>query len=231
MHKSHYMSQERITLPFILDDLHPVPARLEPVNRRECLRNPGAARFRFADEKAGKSGMPVNPWELRDRFLSWPLDDWQRFFEISGEWDVRVFSRVLSRDDFAEWQRLLRTALVRRDWDTLAHEFDWRKVVSLRLPLSITFEWDGKVPAARIRSQNPLRAMVATIQVEKLQGATFKDCARSDCKNAPFRVEARHKIFCSSDCAHLVAVRKSRARLAAADNSKSRLASKSRRNK
>jgi hypothetical protein len=54
--------------------------------------------------------------------------------------------------------------------------------------------------------------MVATIKVEKLHGATFKECARPDCKNPPFRVEARQKIFCSSDCAHLVAVRNSRKR-------------------
>lgn len=206
-----------IALPVVIDDLHPVRASVEPTSQRAHQKNPATAKFRFADGIAGKKGTPVNPWQLRDRFLSWPLEDWQRFFEISGRWDVGVSHRGFSRDDFAEWQRLLHAALIypAKDWDTiLDREFELQKVFLLKDPIPIILEWNGKVPVARIPSRNALRSMIASIQLDKLQGAEFRVCARQDCNNPPFRVGVRHKIFCSTDCAHLVAVRNSRNRVA-----------------
>jgi len=224
MHKTHNMSQHRVTIPFFVDDLEPIQVRV----RRASLDS-ADTKFRFTKERDERRAVPINPWQLRDRFFLWPLEDWQRFFEISGEWDVGALDNFFSKDDFAEWQRLLRAALVReaRDWKTLAHEFDGDKAIFLELPLPIVFEWDGKVPATRIVGQNALTSMIATIQIDKLQGAQFRVCARHDCKNPPFRLEARHKIYCSPECAHLVAVRKSRERLAGANNGKTRVASKS----
>jgi hypothetical protein len=55
-------------------------------------------------------------------------------------------------------------------------------------------------------------AIVASIQIDKLRGAEFRYCARSDCTE-PFQVESRHeRIYCSTDCAHYMAVKNSRAR-------------------
>jgi hypothetical protein len=214
MHKSHLMSQTNVTLPFIVDDLYADPVRVEPTSQKAFQKNPATARFRFAYGIAEGKSQPIDSWQLRDRFLSWPIEDWQGFFEVSGKWDVGPMRTTFSRDDFAEWQRLLRAALVRqpRDWGSLSRDFEVNKVISLRHALAIHFDWDGKVPSARIRSQDPLRSMIASIQIDKLKGATFRVCARTDCTNAPFRVGTRNKIFCSSDCAHLVAVRESRKR-------------------
>ncbi len=217
------MSQHRVTIPFFVDDLEPsfdptkhelVQVRVVPRSLRSYQKNPATAKFRFTEEEGERRATPINPWQLRDRFLSWPLEDWQHFFEISGKWDVGALSNVFSKGDFAEWQRLLKAALVcqARDWKTLKHTFNAQKAIFLRFPLPIIFEWDGEVPAVRIVGQNALTLMIATIQIDKLQGASFRECARHDCKNAPFRVEARQKIYCTQECAHLVAVRRSRER-------------------
>lgn len=221
--KAHNMSPQRITIPIVVDDLKPLLAGIEPRSLRSYQRDPVKAKFHFTRERHREVGMPINAWLLRDRFLSWPLEDWQRFFEISGEWDVAGsdnHSGDFSRDDFAEWQRFLRAAIVRqgRDWKSLNDwkspngEFHWRKNMRLSRPVDFRFEWDSEVPTARIRESNALSLMIATIQVDKLQGASFRPCARQDCMNPPFRVDAHQKIYCSPDCAHLVAVREWRGR-------------------
>jgi acid phosphatase family membrane protein YuiD len=61
----------------------------------------------------------------------------------------------------------------------LTHDFG-AKAVELLLPLHIRLVWDGGVPSAKVFASSALRAMIATIQVEKLQSATFKACARFD---------------------------------------------------
>jgi hypothetical protein len=228
IHKAQNMSQRRVTIPFFVDDLEPINFRV----RRASLDSTDT-RFRFTKEEGERSAVPIDPWQLRERFLLWPLEDWLLFFEISGQWDVSERYSFFTKDDFAEWQRLLRAALVReaRDWKTLTQEFDSRKTIFLELPLPLVFDWNGKVPATRIVGQDALTSMIATIQIDQLQGAQFRVCARHDCNNPPFRLEARHKIYCTPECAHLVAVRKSRERLAGADNAKSRVASKSSCNK
>lgn len=215
------MSHDRVMLPILVDDLEPTQAQIEPKSQRSYQKNPETAKFRFADSagtvQRRPTGTAINGWQLRNRFLSWPIEDWHRFFEISGEWNVSPVGRDFTRDDFAEWQRLLRAALVSRakDWEALTNEFDWNKVVQMRLPMPITFEWDGKVPVVHIGIRhNALRLMIATIQVDKLRGAEFRVCARPDCKNPPFAVGVRRKIYCDSDCAHLVAVREARKRAA-----------------
>jgi hypothetical protein len=101
-----------------------------------------------------------------------------------------------------------------KDWRSLAEQFAPRKVSQLIGPLRILFDWQRDVPAAKVVLPDSLTAIIATIQVDALQGAEFRVCARHDCKSPPFRVEARHKIYCNTDCAHLVAVRNSRKRAA-----------------
>ena len=55
-----------------------------------------------------------------------------------------------------------------------------------------------------------------------LSGVEFRWCARPDC-NQMFRKETGHdKIYCSPECAHLTAVRASRARLNKATTRKKR---------
>jgi hypothetical protein len=163
---------------------------------------------------------PFDLWKLRDQFLSWPIEDWQGFIAMAG-W---LHPMPVSARDFERCQRFVREALIRpaREWKALEEEFGGEdRLLHLSHSLSsIRFQWSGEVPTAQIQTLWSLDAILATIQIDKLQGAEFRVCARHDCKNAPFRVEARHKIFCDAACAHLVAVRKSRERAANAKATK-----------
>jgi hypothetical protein len=179
----------------------------------------------------------VDPWKLRDNFFIWPADNWKSFPQKSAT-EIRDMGPFVIRhkDDFLEWQKLLTQALVRppREWQTLEPEFKPIKVRSLcRLFYSqpIQFEWNGQIPFLRISTTWTIQAIIATIQMDKLQGAPFKLCARHDCNNPPFKVESRQKIYCSNDCAHLVAVRNQRARDAEGKNTKKRAANKKREKK
>jgi hypothetical protein len=160
---------------------------------------------------------PFDPWHLRDDFFGWKIEDWQAFFYMAGGWHrpgSLSGSYYVTRSDFIEWQQLFKEALVRpaRDWKALAGQFAPGKVSMLTGPLQMLFDYHEKIPVAKVVLTDSLTAIIATIQVEKLQGAEFRVCARPDCKNPPFRIEARQKIYCSADCAHLVAVRNSRKR-------------------
>jgi hypothetical protein len=215
MHKSQFMSQTPITLPIVLE-YHESPVKTKAVSLRDSLNNPESAQHRLIPVSREPHG-PFDPWELREEFLSCPPEYWEGFVEMAG--DFGPFR--ISQDDFAEWQHLIREALLRhpREWEKLESRFDSSKVRRLFEPLPISFAWAAKVPIARIRTGKTLIAIIATIQLDVLRGAEFKVCARTDCTNPPFKVEARHKIYCSAGCAHLVAVRNSRER--AANNKRS----------
>ena len=204
------MSQN-ISLPISLIPLVWKQADLEPVSKREFFENPTSTKLRYRFVQKERKCDPFDPWQLRDDFLGWRIEDWQAFFFMAGGWSG---SPYITQSDFAEWQQLLREALVRpaKDWRSLAGQFAPGKVSKLTGSLRILFDWRRTFPAAKVVLPDSLTAIIATIQVDALQGAEFRVCARHDCKSAPFRVEARHKIYCSIDCAHLVAVRNSRKR-------------------
>src|ERR1019366_3476653 len=98
--------------------------------------------------------------------------------------------------------------------------FDPRKIAKLLAPLPMTFEWDEKTPRAHIVTMRSLHAIIATIQLDLLQGAKFRVCARHDCKEPPFRVKNPRKEFCCHECAHLALVRRSRENTAKTDKRK-----------
>jgi hypothetical protein len=218
MHKTHFMSQANVTIPITVKHSER-PGRLRAVSFEE-LKNSETAEFRFIEDKSLSRFGPFDPWQLRKDFLSWPLDGWEGFIAMAGDFGTfRISKRI-----FGQWQSLLREAMIRpaREWVALKSEFQ-KSHVRLSLQPRIAFDWGGETPKAIIFAQTALEAIIATIQIDKLIGAEFRVCARHDCKNPPFRVEARHKIFCLPDCAHLVAVRRSRERAA---NGKNKLAKK-----
>ena len=199
MHKAQNMSHAKITIPITVN-YRRYRGSLRFVSREE------SKRIESRDSLSPSPFKPLDPWALRDEFLAWPLDEWEAFIAKAGSFDpLRV-----NKKGFRQWQELLREALLHpaREWEAWGH--------NARLWLSaqprLFFDWESEPPQAIIFAQSPLEAMIATIQVDKLTGAEFRVCARHDCKNPPFRVEARQKIFCSMDCAHLVAVRRSRER-------------------
>lgn len=211
MHKSHLMSHLRITLPITLEHSE-IPVDLKVVSMRDFLNDPDSAEYRSVPRQGKEKYGPFDPWELREEFFICPVDYWRGFVEMAGS--LGTFR--ISKKDFAEWQALLREAILLspRDWARLLSRFDSQKVRLLSKPLPIQFLWDGNVPEARIVISGTLPLIIATIQIDVLRGAQFRTCARTDCVNPPFKLETRHKIYCSPECAHLVAVRNSRARIA-----------------
>lgn len=233
MHASHFMSH-KVSLPISLIPLAWKRARLDPVSKREFTENPASTTLRYKFSEVKDECDHFDPWTLRDEFLGWRIEDWKDFFLKFGRW---CNSSYITQSDFVEWQQLLREALVRpaKDWQSLVEQFAVEKVLTLTSALEILFTWQGyglvkkvltinpslkvfqqqsTIPVALVPLKDSLAAILATMQVDALQGAEFRVCARPDCKSAPFRVEARQKIYCSPECAHLVAVRNSRKRAA-----------------
>jgi hypothetical protein len=64
-------------------------------------------------------------------------------------------------------------------------------------------------PFYRLTARCAGDAIETSIGFDLLQGSRFSLCKRPDCSR-PFLVNRRGKQFCSYDCAHVVAVRKSR---------------------
>jgi len=201
------MSQRRITLPVTLE-FRAYPAHLVAVSRNAYLRDADSEPRRYIKNEYRE----IDPWELRDAFLTWPSEDWKNFLSWAGSFSTSA----VNQGEFMEWQGLLREALKLspRKWPQLGQRFDPRKVEKLLAPLRIAFEWAEESPRARIATMRSLDAIIATIQLDFLQGAQFRVCARHDCDAPPFRGDDPRKRFCSPQCAHLVAVRKSRERKA-----------------
>jgi len=210
MNKTHNMSHTRLTLPIAVEHLG-FQGKLKIAPGQKPPADPADLRFRFDYDYSAAMGS-LDPWKLRAEFLSWPRDLWDGFIAMAGAFG----SFRISERDFVEWQGLLREALIRppREWAKLKSGFNPAKVERLFQPLPIRFDWGPESPIAIVRTRTVLNALIATVQVDALRGMQFRVCARVDCTNAPFAVAARQKIYCSSDCAHLVAVRESRRRAA-----------------
>jgi hypothetical protein len=173
-----------------------------------------------------------NPWNMREEFYgdgrSEGFADFEGFTYFYGRFGVgptdlvwpqpgRYDERLLAwhlQEDFEEWQDLLRTAMklpIER-WPSLAKKFPERKVAALRKPLPLMLEWREGTPVGVLRFQTAVDAIMASIQIDKLNGVEFRYCARPDCRK-PYKIESRHKrVYCSTDCAHYMAVKASRKR-------------------
>jgi hypothetical protein len=204
------MSQRKINLPVTLEHAE-VPGHLKPSSLRAYFKDPESLRFLFVRDANRRPAGPFDPWIMRELFLSWPSEDWEGFIGMAGDFGTLG----LSKKDFVEWQALLKEALIRppREWRKLESKFDVSKVNVLFSPLPLSLQLEAPTPTAQISLKKSLQTMIATIQLDLLQGARFRYCARTDCTAPPFKLESRHeRIYCSPDCAHLVAVRNSRAK-------------------
>lgn len=204
------MSQTRITLPITVQKLRIPSSSTEALSPEHYWHDPQNAEFQFVEPEFEGTYGPFDAWDLRREFLEWPTNVWQSFFVMAGAFGTER----ITEKAFVEWQQLLKKALLlpAHSWRTLAVEFDKKKVERLRGGLSIQFDWDKDFPSAEFDAKSPLDAMIASIQLDKLRGAEFRICARRDCAALPFETGTRQKIYCSSDCAHLVAVRNKRQR-------------------
>ncbi len=77
------------------------------------------------------------------------------------------------------------------------------------IPLHI--EWRRGHPYGVIETITGQEMLIATTQLDLLRGVSFGICKRDDCAT-PFPVARRGKQYCCWYCAHIVAVRKARAK-------------------
>jgi hypothetical protein len=203
------MSKKRITLPITIPEYRLGGADYLPASGRDALEHPESAEYRWMPMEHRLFGL-LDPWGLRELFLECPVESWRGFLERAGMFGPGVFR--ISQKSFEEWQRLLREAMITSPskWRLLEKRFDPQKVNHLLSYTPIRFEWDGETPIMKMASNTALETIIASIQLDALEGAKFRLCARHDCNAAPFRVENRLKVYCSHECAHLAAVRRSR---------------------
>jgi hypothetical protein len=65
-------------------------------------------------------------------------------------------------------------------------------------------------PEAHLLVSGIFHSILATVQFKLVQGATFRTCARKDCR-LPFEVTSRHtRRFCTQYCAHITSLRQRR---------------------
>jgi hypothetical protein len=79
-------------------------------------------------------------------------------------------------------------------------------------PEKLALRWDT-IPFTFVHETDMgIEACCAQVFFEKLSGVEFRWCTRPDC-NEMFRKETGHdKIYCSPECAHIMAVRANRSR-------------------
>lgn len=211
MNKTHNMSQSRITI-----SLRIVFKKYPGVLRAEARGEGDDALFIYHRKWNETPSFETDPWRMRREFLGWPVDSWRDFVSRYG--NFHPFRRV-SKGTFSRWQRLLRTAQITRaiDWrHQIGAEFGEAVEGLLHKSLQVKFDVDSPSPAAEITVKSALDAMIATLYVDALNGARYRECKRPDCPNPPFPLETKHdKIYCSTECAHLMAVRADRERKAA----------------
>jgi CGNR zinc finger len=124
------------------------------------------------------------------------------------------FVRGLSFVDLLQWQDLLKKCRLvdPRDWEAIAVEFPRLRNAKdiLRAPeLSINLDSPIRI---RLFCDSVRDAILAAIYLDKLANVTSSMCHRPDC-GVVFNHESKHqRKYCSSDCAHVEAVRKSRQR-------------------
>jgi hypothetical protein len=167
-----------------------------------------------------------DPWKVREDFLGLRteseflafLNQVGRFTGatgwgvVTGHWDVETFTC---------WQQIFREFLRRSPatWnhvvESLAIPGTTRLIknvlrVTRRLPTQ--FRWQGARHLAILEGRDVVSAIIATIYVDHLRGATFSFCTRPDCRKA-FEFTSKHKRkYCSQYCAHLESLRRMRAR-------------------
>jgi hypothetical protein len=111
---------------------------------------------------------------------------------------------------FSEFQAL--QELIRTVASTPLSEWPPKQLPIGLNPERLSLRWDT-IPFTFVHETDMgVEACCAQVFFEKLSGVEFRWCSRPDCSQM-FRKETGHdKIYCSSECAHLMAVRASRAR-------------------
>lgn len=154
---------------------------------------------------------------LREQFFAIKsAEDALRFFQEFGPyqlpqlWDATAqpikLSQVLSRRDY------YLDGLLHRSIENIARKYSGDEVgegldnifLWQNLPMELVFR---QPMSALVRCKDIEESLRATVFLDRLWGMPWKQCKREDC-GKPFEVKtAREKLYCSTECAHLSAVR------------------------
>jgi hypothetical protein len=97
----------------------------------------------------------------------------------------------------------------RKAWSPVT--FEW--VIHNRIQayvMNMIVGFVGGALVGEVEARNTFDAIISTIFIDRLKKLSFKVCKRPDCA-AIYELTSRHKRkFCSYECAHLMAIRRSR---------------------
>lgn len=173
---------------------------------------------------------PGDGWELVRRYLSVRTEDEQSILEFLvayGEFEPppgsttrahvksiqapersarpEMFLESFSLGDFATIQDYVRRMLITGD-PTLATP--WQRRWFQRYEIAFAGARSGAQAHVLVDGVYP--SILATVQFKLVQGATFRTCARTDCR-LPFEITSRHtRRFCTQYCAHITSLRQRR---------------------
>jgi hypothetical protein len=189
---------------------------------------PTAVRFDFKPDDVATRPLVLpeveDPWHMREEILCRPEDENERLDAITGyfgRWgvgrddllvprtkfpsDCDVFTATdLLRGEYMEWLSLIRAAMAVRtmnSWPNLKTKFPESKVNMLSEPMALSVEWRNGRPVGIIRCSGILRALIATLQIEKLMDAEWRWCAREGCRKG-FEVKRKDRWYCNKKCQH-----------------------------
>ncbi len=209
---------------------HPLEVSFRPYSGKYPRRKVEGSTWRFQHRSKSGSGLTEeqqNPWAVRQAFLDADPAHFPDFVARYGK-----FARMSMHDlhhspkdehfagetNFRRWQALVGEALttpkecigaLKRKYPGMAWllyreipiEIKWRDGAEGDLPI---------VPIGVVHLGYVLDAIAFSIQLDQLKGHTHRYCARPDCgKIFPLGYRPE-KIYCSLECAHVMAVRKSR---------------------
>lgn len=135
----------------------------------------------------------ADAWQMRDEFLrTQPSNEgFLAFFQEWGQWSNEEFVQL---DELASLQSAVREAMSATDSDYLSPP-----VLSSK-PSYPYFAMDTDEADVALRM---------TMTIDLLNDVKFKTCARRDCGRL-YAQSRRDRTFCSRECAHIEAVRRSR---------------------
>ena len=206
IHKSHYMSHIKI------------PSA--PVN--VLKRSTGTSNWTMQPLKGGSDALLTRiSLDYESRPIAFDAREYlNAFMAVRAPSEALAFVRrfgspaaemarwgKITFSEFQELQKLIRTVA-----NTPLSEWPPNELPIGLNPERLALRWET-TPFTFVHETNMgIEACCAQVFFEKLSGIEFRWCSRADCDEM-FRKETGHdKIYCSPECAHLMAVRNSRAR-------------------
>jgi hypothetical protein len=166
----------------------------------------------------------LDVYEVRDRFFSIATpEQGLQFFQQCGAFGIEHavtfgFRGGLSFADLVQWQSLLKSCRTHEPdtWSALTKPYEllkYAKAIQIMPDFSIRLTSPLRL---QVRCNFVRDAIIAANYLDKLQDIRSDECARRDCRRVFNRESGHQRKYCSSDCAHLEAVRRSRAKKAGA---------------